>query len=95
MFNVQIKRRNDAEKTDGTAALYAVVCIDRKKIRIPVGLSVTDQEWDAVKQRVRGRSEEASDKNLIISNLVAKITLAMVKIKLSGHPTTMEIFNQY
>lgn len=69
-------------------------CASIEKIRIPVGLSVTDQEWDAVKQRVRGCSDEASDKNLIISNLVAKITLAMVKIKLSGQQASMEIFNQ-
>ena len=73
MAKITIKRRNESERADGRAALYAVVNIQREKIRIPLDLAVTSAEWDPVTERVRGRAQEHKDKNLIISNTKARI----------------------
>ena len=36
MAKVTIKRRNESERADGRAALYAVLNIERTKIRLPL-----------------------------------------------------------
>lgn len=92
MAKVTIKRRNDYEKADGTAALYIVLFLERQKIRIPLDISVTSKEWDAAKERVKGNSPEARDKNLIIANTLAHITEILVKARLLGDHLTKEGF---
>ena len=92
MRKVSVRRRSSHEKKDGTAALYAVFTIKRRKVRIPIGLSVTEAEWDPVKEGVRGHSAKARDKNLIISNVLAKITEILVRFRLTEEPLTPEAF---
>ena len=48
MAKVTIKRRNESERADGRAALYAVLNIERIKIRLPLDIAVTGAEWDPV-----------------------------------------------
>lgn len=92
MANVTIKRRADYQRADGEAALYAIVNIQRTKLRIPLGISVSSQDWDSLAQRIRGRSQEAKDKNLIISNTRAKISDILVRARLTGESLTKERF---
>lgn len=74
MAKITIKRRNESERADGCAALYAVLNIERIKIRLPLDIAVTSGEWDPVAERIKSRSQETKDKNLIISNTKAKIS---------------------
>lgn len=92
MAKITIKRRNESERADGHAALYAVVHIQREKIRIPLDLYVTSAEWDPVKERVRGRGQEHTDKNLIISNTKARISDILVRARLTGETLTKASF---
>lgn len=92
MAKISIKRRNESERADGCAPLYAVLNLDREKIRIPVDLAVTSSEWDAVAERVRGRGQEVKDKNLIISNVRAKISDILVRARLTGERLTKVSF---
>ena len=92
MAKITIKRRNESERTDGRAPLYAVLNIDREKIRIPVDLSVTASEWDADSERIGGRGQEVKDKNLILSNVRAKISDILVRARLSGERLTKNSF---
>ena len=95
MAKVTIKRRSD-QGADGRAPLYAVLYIERIKIRIPVDISVTSSEWDPISERVKGRGQEVKDKNLIISNVKAKISDILVRSRLSGTALTKEEFlSQY
>ena len=55
MAKVTIKRRNESERADGRAALYAVLNIERIKIRIPLDIAVTSTEWDSSSERIKGR----------------------------------------
>lgn len=96
MAKVSIKRRVGYERADGRAALYAVVNINRDKIRIPLDIAVTSSEWDPISERVKGRSQESKDKNLIISNAKAKISDILVRSRLTGNALTKDSFlSQY
>lgn len=92
MAKVTIKRRNESERADGRAALYAVLNIERMKIRLPLDIAVTSAEWDPVSERIKGRTQEVKDKNLIISNTKAKISDILVRARLTGEPLTKESF---
>lgn len=92
MAKITIKRRTDFEKADGTAALYAVLNIERTKIRLPLDISVKLSEWDATSERIKGRSQEVKDKNLIIANAKAKISDILVRARLSGEVLTKARF---
>lgn len=92
MAKIKITRRNESERLDGRAPLYANININREKIRIPVELSVTKKEWDPDEERIRGRGAEIRDKNLIISNIKAKITDILVRSRLSGEQLTKRSF---
>ena len=88
MAKITIKRRSDHERADGRAPLYAVVNIQREKIRIPLELAVTEKEWDPVCERVKGRSPEHRDKNLIIYNIKARISDILVRARLTDETLT-------
>lgn len=92
MAKVTIKRRNESERADGRAALYAVLNIERIKIRLPLDIAVTSIEWDPVAERIKGRGQEVKDKNLIISNTKAKISDILVRARLTGEILTKESF---
>lgn len=92
MAKVTIKRRNEYERADGKAALYAVLNIRREKIRIPLDIAVTAAEWDPAAERIKGRTQDVKDKNLIISNTKAKISDILVRARLTGESLTKESF---
>lgn len=92
MAKVTIKRRNKSERADGRAALYAVLNIERIKIRLPLDIAVTSGEWDPVAERIKGRGQEVKDRNLIISNTKAKISDILVRARLTGEVLTKESF---
>ncbi len=92
MAKVTIKRRNESERADGRAALYAVLNIERIKIRLPLDIAVTSAEWDETAERVRGRGQQVKDWNLIISNTKAKISDILVRARLTGETLTKDSF---
>lgn len=92
MAKVTIKRRNESERSDGRAALYAVINIEREKLRIPTGVAARKDEWDPVKECLKGRGKWIKDANLIISNVKAKISDILVRSRLSGEKLTKDSF---
>lgn len=92
MTKVSIKRRNENERADGRAALYAVLNIKRSKIRIPLDIAVTSEEWDPASERIKGRGQDVRDKNLIISDTKAKISDILVRVRLTGENLTPDSF---
>ena len=92
MAKVTIRRRNESERADGRAALYAVLNIERIKIRLPLDIAVTSAEWDETSERIRGRGQQIKDWNLIISNTKAKISDILVRARLTGETLTKDSF---
>lgn len=92
MKKVTIRRRDDYERADGRAALYAVLNLERTKIRIPLDIAVTTKEWDAASEHVKGRGKEIQDWNLIIDHTKAKISDILVRARLTDETLTKESF---
>ena len=86
MTKITITRRKDAVGKDGKAPLNAVFSLGGQKVRIPVGISVTESEWDAKHSRIRGKGKETEDRNLLIEHTRARISEIFVRFRLSGTP---------
>lgn len=86
MTKITITRRKDAVGKDGRAPLNAIFSLRGEKIRIPMGISVKESEWDAANCRIRGKGKEIEDNNLIIEKTRARITDLFVRHRLSGVP---------
>lgn len=84
--------RENYKKQDGTTPIYCKFYINRQKIRIPVGISVNEEQWDEEGERIKGTSKEVKDNNLIIRNVKSKINNIFVKYRLEERKLTKEIF---
>lgn len=84
MTKITIARRKDAVGKDGKAPLNAIFSIAGEKVRIPVGVSVTESEWDSKRSCIRGKGKDIDDRNLLIEHVRAKISEIFVKYRLSG-----------
>jgi len=93
MAIITIKRRN-RERKDGKAALYAVFCIQGDKIRLPLGIAVTQDEWDEKTGTVKGHSSLAKDYNLVIGDTLARINTVFVKARLADETLTKKRFHE-
>ncbi len=92
MKKILIRRRNDYKTANGEAPLYASFYIEKTRMRIPLGLTATEKEWDDESGYFRGRDKLSKDKNLIIDTERAKITDVLVKFRLSGETLTPKKF---
>lgn len=92
MANVRVTRRTEAVRNDGKAPLYVHLCLSGKRVRIPLDIHTTSKEWDALRQKIKGNSPEVYDKNLIISNTVARINEILVEARLRGERLDKERF---
>lgn len=86
MAKISIKRRDDAAYEGKKAPLYAVVNIDREKIRIPTGVMAAEAEWDPDKEVLRGKGKEIDDMNLVLLNMKSRISDVFVQYRLAGKP---------
>ena len=91
MAIISIKKRSE-QRRDGSAALYAVFHLNREKIRIPLNLYVTADEWDAETEKIKGRGPLVHDQNLIIENVRSKINDVLVRARLAGIGLNKEVF---
>lgn len=94
MAKISVVRRQDEDR-DGMAQVLAVVYINRTKVRIPTKVKVTKADWDATKGFVRGNSQLAKDRNLIINKVRSRINDVLVKARLRDEKLTKESFLRY
>jgi integrase/recombinase XerD len=84
--------RDDYKKKDGSCAVNFLFYIERQRVVIPAGLSVMPEDWDTEKGRVKGKSLEAKDANLIIQNIRAKINDVFVRFRLEDRKISRATF---
>lgn len=80
------------QNTKGTAPLYISFYLNREKIEIPTKISIPTKYFDPVKGIVKSSYEFAKDKNLIISNIKAKINDILVRYRLAKKELTRNAF---
>ena len=92
MGKITVSRRKDEDR-EGRAQLYVVVYIERVTIRLATGVKVTEKEWDAAHERVKGKGSD--DRNLIIEQIKAKVNNVFVKARLRDERLTKDSFLRY
>lgn len=92
MGKITVSRRKDEDR-EGRAQLYVVVYVERVTIRLATGVKVSEKEWDAAHERVKGKG--ANDRNLIIEQMKAKINNIQVKARLRDERLTKDSFLRY
>lgn len=78
-------------KKDGKSAVYALVHIDNKSIKINTGVSVALDRFDLKKGRVRGNTKEDTDANLIIDRCLSTINQIFVRYRLQNRILTADL----
>ena len=78
-------------KKDGTSAVYALVHINYKSLKINTGVTVSPDRFDKIKGRVRGTSKEDRDENLIIDNCLSRINEIFVRYRLQQKMLTADL----
>ncbi|MGE5448183.1 MAG: phage integrase SAM-like domain-containing protein, partial [Bacteroidales bacterium] len=82
------------EKTvrkDGKTAVYALVHIENKSIKINTGVAVPLDRWDKAKGRVKGTDKTAKDANLVIDRCLSAINEIFVRYRLQSKILTADL----
>ena len=78
-------------KKDGTVAVYALVHIDNKSLKINTGVSVALDRYDKKKGRVKGTTKDDIDNNLIIDRCLSSINQIFVRYHLQNRILTADL----
>lgn len=90
-LNYRIVIKKDHTRTDGTNALYLELFQNRRRKRVPIGISVPMKDFDSKAQRVRGNSKKAKSCNLVIGKILADLNKILINYKLSDKYPSMEM----
>jgi len=90
-LSVKIISKGYTQK-DGTQRLYVLCIQNRRKVYLPMNVSVPAAAWDAQGQSVRGNTRIVADLNLIINQHKAHINDILVRARLTGKVLTLEEF---
>jgi prepilin-type processing-associated H-X9-DG protein len=82
--------KKDYVRADGTSALYLQIFLDGVQKRIPLKLFVKVQNFDKIKQRVKIKTLNFQDYNLLIEQALASINTIEVNYRLSNEILTIE-----
>lgn len=88
VFNVIQRKINKR----GEGPLYVSFCVDGKKIEIPVKYSISPDDFDKKKKRVKASCPFHQDVNLIINNIIARANDIFVKYRLKNLDLTITAF---
>ncbi len=90
-YSVSALIRKDKMKVNGECPLYLQIILNSKKLKIPLGVSESEKDWDNVKKRFKGKGylslnsrldkEEQKIKDFINQTISAGHTISLEKIK--------------
>lgn len=89
-LTTKIVIKEDHIRTDGTCAIYLQIFLNRVRKKVPMHLAVKPFDFDKVKQRVKTKTLNSRDYNLIIEKALADINTIEVNYRLSNEVLTME-----
>ena len=78
-------------KKDGTTAVYALVHIGNKSLKINTRVSVDPNKFDKRKDRIKGNDKETADNNLIIDKCLSAINEIFVRYRLQHKKLTPDL----
>ena len=89
-LTAKIVMKSDYKRDDGTCELYLQVFLNKERKRFPCNISVTENDFDKVKQRIKKSNQLHHDYNLIIEKMLADINKIEVSYRLSNQVLTMD-----
>jgi len=89
-INAKIIIKSDYIRTDGTCALFLQIFLNKVYKRIPLNISVKPEHFDKDRQRIKGKSNQVNDYNLIIEKALADLNKIEVNYRLSNTVLTIE-----
>lgn len=92
-FTVPMKESftfREYKKSNGKTPLILTLRSNSKKERINLDLDVYIEQWDKEKQRLKPISQENIDTNLILDNIISKITKIKTSYRLADRVLTIE-----
>lgn len=84
-------KRYDFVRTDNTSALYLQIFMNKKRVRLPLNLSVQSDYFDSKKQRVKPGHPFAKDFNLLIEKRLADINKIEVNYRLANKTLDLDL----
>lgn len=91
MANARLYINKKTVKKNGTVAVYALIHLNNKTIKINTGISVLLDKFDEKKGRIKGKSKEVKDNNLIIDNCLSQINQIFVRYRLQNRDLTTDL----
>lgn len=88
MHNVKTLLRTDYKNMNDESAVVLQVYIKSKRVVLPTGVSVKEDDWDDAAKVVRKKHAKAADYNLIIEKSRATVNDIMVKYRLNNMTLT-------
>ena len=78
------------EKKSGKSPVYVICYLSGKRCRFKTGVEVTADEWNEKKGIVINRSKDAKEKNLLINNVIKRLTEIEIKYRLQYKTLTAD-----
>ena len=95
-FKIEIMPKINVQLREYTTAPQGVVWVqfylNREKVQISTKVHVGTRDWDSRKLHVKDSDIYASDKNLIIGNILARVNDVLVKARLRNKMLTRQSF---
>ena len=88
-MNVKVYRRDYVNK-HGLSPIYLIITSQGKRIRERLGVEVRPEDWDEKNSRLKKSAENAVEYNLIIDNVLKKITNIRTEYHLTDKALTLE-----
>ena len=76
------------KRKDGTFAVYVVTVVKGAPVRFNTGVLTTKENWDSVKQLIKGNTKDIKDDNLAINNSKARVNDVFVRYRLQHKELT-------
>lgn len=86
--------RTDAAREDGQCPIWLSCYINSERMRFSTGVTCTEAEWDADNKKIKGRSPIVSDKNLVLSSIMAHINKIFTNARLRNKLLTVADFKK-
>ena len=87
MITIKVYFRKSKEMT-GEGFLWVSFYVNREKVNFSTRVKCFEKEFDQKHFRIKGNAPNASDKNLIIDNILARINDVLVKYRLRNKKIT-------
>ena len=89
MVNITISLRTYTEKS---GVIWITFYVSRERVNLSTKISIDPKDWNERTCRIKSSDKHASDKNLILENMLARINNVFVKYRLKDKKLTKDMF---